>query len=147
MSSALALPPRPHFADESLGVSVYFTNPPGMVVRYRQGTAFEGPVATFVSEQADAALRQRFPGVAKFYFVEDFSGCVSYSTEARQIMTAWGKRIKDSTITTVVVPPPMNPVLLMGINTAIAVLKVAGVGIELAKSLDEAVSRHGLKIA
>jgi hypothetical protein len=143
----VTLPPRPHFGDETLGVAVYFSHPAGMVVRYREGTAFDGAVATFVSVQGDDALRQRFPGVPRFYFVEDFSGCVSYTTEARQVMTAWGKRIKESTVTTVVVPPAMSSVLRMGINTAIAVLNVAGVAIELADSLDEALERYGLRLA
>ncbi len=144
--SAVSLPSRPHFGDEALGVSIYFTDPPGMIVRYKQGTAFEAPIATFVSVQGYAALQKRFPGSTKFHFVQDFSGAVSYTTEARQIMTSWGKRIKDATVMTVVVPPPLNPVLQMGITTALAVLNVAGARIEVAKTLVEAVGRHGLKV-
>jgi hypothetical protein len=137
----------PTLVERNLGVYIWFlADPDGWIVRYNPGATLTAAMAGYVSNDAAAVLQERFP-TSRYTFVQDFSGLVGYETGARKIYVDWGTRIRDRIERTILVPPPMNPMMKMGVSAGILALRLAGVTIETQATVELAIARYRLQPA
>ncbi len=126
------------------GVRSWVIAPPGMLNIAAEGTFFTAELARYISVDVEREMKRRHPSRHKFIYVHDFSGVVGYAPEARRILTDWGlARIREAE-RVVVVTPASRPLIRMAISTAEAVLRVAGMKIEVAEDLRAVIERYGL---
>ncbi len=137
----------PTLVERDLGVYIWFVaDPDGWIVRYTPGATLTPAMATWVSTDAEAVLRERFPK-GRYTFVQDFSDLAGYEGGARKIYVDWGTRIRSRIERTILVPPPMNPMMRMGVSAGMLALRVVGVTIETQPSVEQAIARYGLRPA
>lgn len=119
--------------------------PPGMLNIAAEGTFVTAELARYISIDVEREMKRRHPGPRKFIYVHDFSGVVGYVPEARRILTDWGLARMDEIERVVVVTPTSRPLTRMAISTAEAVLRVAGIKIEVVEDLLAVIERYGLE--
>jgi len=110
------------------------------------GTYVLADAAQYITTAVEAEMKQRFPDAKRYYYVHDFSGISGYETSARRIMTDWGMSRRHEVQKVIVVTSPMNPLVRMGVGTAVAILRVAGMNIEISESLADTIARYGLRV-
>jgi hypothetical protein len=137
----LALAPSLH--DPATGVRVWYTNPPGALVRLARGSFLDVDVAMRLTTTTE--LRARFPD-SRLRYVLDFRDAVGYSTAARQLINGWGASEKQL-IARMTFVSPTSPVFRMGIATLMLGLQHAGLEVELIESLEPLLTRHELQPA
>ncbi len=138
---------KPDYSDERIGVYCWFTEPAGILYRYSPGLYIDETVATLVSTTCDAMLHKRFPETKRLQYVHDFSDAGGYSTKARQILVEWGRRVRGDVLRTVMIAPPTNAFIRMGISAGVAVLRVLGGDVSVYDTLAEAIKAYEIRPA
>ncbi len=119
--------------------------PPGMLNIAAEGTFVTAELARYISVDVEREMKRRHPGHRGFLYVHDFSGVVGYAPEARRILTDWGLARIPEVQHVVVVTPASRPLIRMAISTAEAVLRVAGMKIEVVEDLRAVIHQYGLE--
>jgi len=134
-----------HYSSPKHGFYAWFiVDPDGWICRYSPGLVLTGELAEHVVTDGWTALQAHFPSTERFFFVQDFVDMVSYESSARVTFTDWGKRIAKRTSRTVVIPPPMNPMIRVGLQAATAALRLTGSHLETSPSVQQAIKKYAL---
>jgi hypothetical protein len=133
----------PSVQDAVTGVRIWYTSPPGALVRLAPGTFLDVDVATRLTSTTD--LRGRFPD-QRLRYVLDFRDATGYSTAARQLINGWGAAEREL-IARLTFVSPTSPVFRMGIATLMLGLQQSGLQVELIESLDALLARRELQPA
>lgn len=123
----------------------WFIAPPGMLNIATEGTFMTAELARYMSVEVERELKRRHPACSKYIYVHDFSRVVGYAPEARRILTDWGLGRISEAERVVVVTSAARPFIRMAISTAEAVLRVAGMNIEVSEDLRTVVERYGIE--
>lgn len=110
------------------------------------GACVLADVAQYITTAVEAEMKRRFPDAKRYYYVHDFSKISGYETSARRIMTDWGMSRRHEVQKVIVITSPMNPLVRMGVSSAVAILRVAGMNIEISESLADTIARYGLAV-
>ncbi len=117
---------------------------PGGMLNIIHGTA-DKHVAAFISETVDAEMKRLLPA-SRYVFIHDFSQSSGYTTVCRKMLTQWGVRSRAIVASVVCLYPKQNAVYEMGIEMAAALLRLAGVPMTTAATLEEALARTQTRI-
>lgn len=104
-------------------------------------------MARFLSGSvSDAVLAlPRLPG-QRLLFIHDWHRLEGYTPETRKALTDWGVRIRREVERIVVaLPPSGSPIVRMGISVASIALRLAGVHLDLADSVDPVIRELGVR--
>lgn len=137
----------PTLADETLGAACWLTDPPGMLNRYTDGSMLNKEHIEFITVRADQAMQKAFPNAKRFFYIHDLSMTSGHSSEARQTIVSWGKLRQSQGVVehVFVVPPKMNAILSMAVETAILGLHMFNMKIKSVKDLDALVQELKLR--
>ncbi len=137
----------PHLKYPGKGQVAWITDPPGMLNVLDAGVVLDFDRARFIFEQVEAAMKKRWPHARRFHYIHDFSRIANYDAKARSAMMEWAGQRKQEVEHVILIAPPMNAVVRMGVRTAIALLHFGGMKIELADSLADALAKLPLRPA
>jgi hypothetical protein len=117
----------PHLTDASRTLGVWFTEPPGMVVRFLRRATFTQPLAHWLAGPACDGLRDRFAAEESFAFVLDLSHMDGRDPAVRPIILdgvrPWAARAQRA----VVVPPETaGRVYLASVRGAASLARLMG---------------------
>ncbi len=125
----------------------WITDPPGMVNEFAPGVFVTAELARYVIDEVEAEMKRRWPSARRFVYVHDLSRISGYAPEARRLLTDWGLARREEAERVVIVTSPTNALVRMGISTATAVLRAAGMNIEVADALAPVLLRERLRPA
>ncbi|HKU40811.1 MAG TPA: hypothetical protein VJR89_21770 [Polyangiales bacterium] len=122
----------PHLVDPARALGLWFTDPPGMVVRFLRRTTFTVPLAQWLAGPGCDGLRERFPGEESFGFVLDLHLMDGRDPAVRAIVVEaarpWASRARRA----VVVPPEAaGRVYLASIRAAASLARVVGLTVSV----------------
>ena len=137
----------PHLRSPKRDVRSWIVDPPGMLNETLPGTFVGAEIAHYITGAVEAEMKRRFPTAGKYIYVHDFSQAAGYTTQARRILTDWGMSRRHEADRVIIVTSLSNTMVRMGVSTATAVLRTAGMNIEVVDSLGAVIERHGLKPA
>ena len=125
------------------GVRVWFLEPATMVNQVYVGKTMSVPIATFIINDVEKELQRRFVSRgAKVRYVHDWRACIEYEPQARQMLLDWGRRSRPHTQqVTISLSPQASPFMQIAANSAVTLLRIAGMKISLANDF-ELVSRE-----
>ncbi len=141
---AFATPP--HLAHPEEAMSIWFTEPLGLLSQVTRPATGSVKMARFISELAwPALLELRGAEQQPMFIVHDLSLLEDVEPDAGRILTMFGLSARRDIERVVIVEPPSLPRLVHhAINAAGSALGLIGVRMELVESLDEALDRYQL---
>ncbi|MCC6332898.1 MAG: hypothetical protein IT380_02795 [Myxococcales bacterium] len=128
-------PFQPSLVDPVSGTRVWLFDEALAVVDQTPGDMTMA-VARFLVETVDGAARRRWPD-RKIRFVHDWRSCVRYEVEARERLIEWGRASKPYVAqATFQISPDASPFLRIAGTTAVALLRVLRLPIDMVDDLD-----------
>jgi len=116
----------------------------GMLNIFHDDTMVEATAARFITTEVDAAMKRAAPTAPKYVYIHDFSRTRGYTTDGRRVLTDWGIQSRSIVRQVMVLYPRGNKLFQMGVEVAVALLRVGGVNMHSAQTLTEAFARVGL---
>ena len=143
-TDSFGLPP-PAVISSCGRVRGWLIEPCGMLDIVTPGSVVDADVIAFITGELDLLMKHRFPG-AQYTFIHDLSGASGYTTQARRRITSYGLRSIGHTARVVTCIPANSDLFRMGASAAIAMLRAAGMRIELAADLQAAMREVGATV-
>lgn len=136
----------PHIVDPTGAISMYWTDPPGVLVQLVQATRGTSEMAHWLAGDALDLFFSRFPGVDGLRVVLDMRRMTGRSAMARQVlMNASGAAA--GRIAHVVLLPSlhMGPAYLKVIEATCVALRLIGYRVDVEHDLEVALRKHGIR--
>lgn len=123
----------------------WILEPPGAVVEAVEGTYLTVPLVRYIMQDVEPELRRRRPRAGKYLYILDASHVVRYEPAARRLLTDWVISRRHEVARAVVVTSGSHPLVRMGVSIGAALLRTAGVDVEVADSIADVVRAYGLR--
>ncbi len=127
---------KPHVACPKTGYAGWFLRPAGVLCELGIQKLVTGDTARFVRDTLHPELVKR-GGDGPYLIGLNWTGMVGYDAEARDVFVEIGRKNKHVYRDTTVCIPDVHPVARIGIESAAAILTVAGVRINVVDTLDD----------
>lgn len=137
----------PDLVHPGTGFRMWFVEPLGLITQVGEQTRVGEDLATFLSTEGQAELDRRRVGTEPFSYLHDWRRLEGYSPGSRKIMTDWGMRVGRDAARIVIALRPQAKVVRMGVSVATMAMGLAGFRIEMVDSLDDTISKLGLRHA
>jgi hypothetical protein len=143
---AFAVPP--HLAHPSEPLSIWFTQPLGLLTQITRPSTGSVEMVRFITELAwPALLELRGAGSQPLYIVHDLSLLEDVEPEAGRLMSLFGLSIRKHIERVVVVEPPaLHRLVHLAISAVGSALGLIGIPMELAPSLHTVLDQYGLRV-
>ena len=137
---------EPHHIDPKTKVAFWYTDPPGFIAQVPSGVHVDLEVAEAHVTRLYADLMRIFPGVGRYYMILDWSNATGYDSDARSRFTDWCIAHRREIAEAIVVVPPHARFLRMGVQVGRLALRVVGLNLNVADSLDEVIARLTIEV-
>ena len=128
----------PHVRDPSGSMSVWYTRPPGAVVRLTEPTRVTIAHAEWLLGAGRHELALRFPDEKERFLVLDLSRMTEREPAARALILKRAPEAAKQLRCTYLIPPlTMNRLQRMSIHAAAALLRTLGIQVEIRATLEE----------
>jgi hypothetical protein len=148
-SAALAgFTKTPDVSDPSGVIAGYWTDPPGVVLRFVRPSRGTTKLAEWLIGPGFELLTQRFPGEAQLRIVLDMAQMTGRSATARAVLMQSAARFAPFVGQIVIVPSMhMGAAYLKVVEASAAILRLVGLRIDIELAVDRAVAKHGIRAA
>ena len=138
---------RPHLSHPSEPISIWFTEPLGLLTQITRPATGSVEMARFVIDLAwPALLEVRGSGREPLHMVHELSLLEDMDPEAGRLMTMFGLSARRNIARIVVVEPPTLPrIVHHAINAVGTAMGLIGIPMELMPTLREVVDRYGYR--
>ena len=135
----------PHIRDASGALVAWFTEPPGALIQVAEPCQLTVDMARWLVGPGFAALEARFPEPARLILVLDLGLMTGRDVAVRPLIVDLAKTLRPRLARAIVIPPQRASALyIASLKTGVAVLRVFGVTVEVARSLPEVVTTAAL---
>ena len=139
---------RPDVSDPSGLIAVYWTDPPGAVLRFVRPARGTAKVSEWLIGPAFELLTQRFPGETQLRIVLDMAQMTGRSATARAVLMQSAARFAPYLGQVVLVPSMhMGTAYIKVVEASAAVLRLVGLRIDIETSAERALVKHGIRPA
>jgi len=120
------------------GVRAWFLEPATVLEQVYGVDGMTLAVARFIVTELEAEVQRRFVSRGdKVRFVHDWRACANYEPAARSALLEWGRASRKHVArVTMALSPDAGPFMRIAATSAMAVLRVAGMKIDLADDFE-----------
>lgn len=135
----------PDLCDPSGLIAGYWTDPPGVVLRFVRPARGTTKVAEWLVGAAVEQVLERFPGETQLRVVLDMTQMTGRSATARATLMQSAARFVPYVGQLVLVPSVhMGSTYINVVEASVAILRLVGLRVDIEHSVDRALAKHGL---
>jgi hypothetical protein len=138
----------PHLSDATGGLAVWFTEPPGAIIQIAKPCHLTAEMARWLVGPGLTAFAARFPEPARLILVLDLGLMDGRDVAVRPLIIDAAKDLRPRLARAILLPPRRaSAIYIASLKTGVAMLRVFGVTIEIARALSDVVSSAALRPA